>query len=196
MFVGRLSNEAATVPQSSEKKNLFTLLAATSLLLFAWQAIAATGTPVLGKTPRYINPLNLPANSVDGAPLGVSLGDPTVVRDGDLYYLFATGVTNGPFPQGGAWVSKDLVNWHWKPLDVRSARLPIAPDVVKFNDHFYMSGNGAPLYRSKNILGPYEEVGPWLDNLGRPITETPTTNGLPRDSPVGAGICVGSRAQW
>lgn len=164
----------------NEKQSLYRIIAAAALLMLAWPRLEAADGPILGKTPRYANPLNLPAISIDGAPLGVSLGDPTVVRDGDLYYLFATGVTNGPYPQGGAWVSKDLVNWEWKPLDRRSARLPIAPDVVKFNDHFYMSGNGSPLYRSKHILGPYEEVGPWLDHLGRPITETPTTNGLPR----------------
>jgi hypothetical protein len=59
--------------------------------------------PVVGKSTRYCNPLSLEASSRDGSPQGVSLGDVTVVREGDLYYLFGTG--------GGAWVSPDFVNW-------------------------------------------------------------------------------------
>jgi len=140
----------------------------------------AEHAPVIGVAQRYINPLNLPANSTDGSPHGVSLGDPTVVHDGDLYYMFATGVTNGPVPQGGAWVSRDLVKWDWKPLDANSAPLAIAPHVVKFDGAYYMTGNGAPLYRSDSILGPYREVGPWLDNEGRPIERSPTSNGFAR----------------
>ncbi len=141
---------------------------------------AVAGDPVIGVAARYVNPLNLPANSVDGSAQGVSLGDPTVVHDGGLYYMFATGVTNGPVPQGGAWVSKDLVNWVWKPLDPRSAPLAVAPHVVKFDGSYYMTGNGAPLYRSDSILGPYKEVGPWLDAEGRPLAQSPTTNGFQR----------------
>jgi hypothetical protein len=144
-------------------------------------AAGAQGSPPqVGQALRYVNPLNLPANSLDGGPRGVSLGDPTVVREGELYYLFASGVTNGPVPQGGAWVSKDLVNWEWQPLDPKSAPLPIAPDVAKFDGKFYMSGNGTSLYRADNILGPYTELGPWQDAEGRPVTQIPTTNGLPR----------------
>jgi hypothetical protein len=152
------------------------LLCAAVATVFA----AAQNTPVIGQSPRYLNPLNLPANSNDGSARGVSLGDPTVVRDSDLYYLFATGVTNGPSPLGGAWVSKDLVDWEWKPLAEGSERLPIAPDVATFNGKYYMTGNGAPLYRADNILGPYTEVGSWLDPQGRPVWDIPTTNGLPR----------------
>jgi xylan 1,4-beta-xylosidase len=166
------------------RKLLFAFLSITlgsTPSALAFQANTATGsTPGTARAARYINPLNLPANSTDGSPRGISLGDPTVVRDGDLYYMFASGVTNGPVPQGGAWVSKDFVNWTWKPLAGGSAKLAIAPHVVKFKDTWYMSGNGAPLYASKSVLGPYEEVGPWLDNEGRPIDKTPTANGLPR----------------
>ncbi len=143
-------------------------------------AAPATNAPAIGKSRRYINPLNLPANSNDGSARGVSLGDPTVVRDGDHYYIFATGVTNGPSPLGGAWVSKDLISWEWQSLAVGSERLSIAPDVTKLNGKYYMSGNGAPLYRADNILGPYIEVGSWLDPQGRTVPEIPTTNGLPR----------------
>lgn len=166
---------------------MITILRTAKVAMFSVWAFASIGTvahaqtaPVVGQAHRYANPLNLPANSNDGSPRGVAPGDPSVVREGDLYYMFASGTVNGPFPQGGAWVSKDFVDWKWQPLAKGSAALPMAPDIVKFQGKFYMSGNFTPLYRSDNILGPYVEVGPWLDDKGRPITETPTTNGLPR----------------
>jgi hypothetical protein len=123
-----------------------------------------TPSPVVGKSLRYVNPLNIEAQSKDGAPLGVSLGDPTVVRDGNRYYLFATG--------GGPWVSDDMVIWRYSPLSATGARVPVAPEVEKYNGMFYMSGNASPLYRSANILGPYEEVGPWLDEKGEPVAKS------------------------
>jgi len=107
--------------------------------------------PVIGKSARYCNPLPLETSSRDGSPQGVSLGDVTVVREGDLYYLFGTG--------GGAWMSPDLVNWKYRAVDVRGGRLPVAPHVAKYNGAFYMSGNSAPLYRAPNIMGPYEVLG-------------------------------------
>src|SRR6516162_7256230 len=102
------------------------------LLATAW-ALHAQSHPAVGKSKRYCNPLPLPATSADGSPQGVSLGDVTVVREGDLYYLFGSG--------GGSWVSPDLANWKYQPVDVRGGRLPVAPHVVKYNGAFYMSGN-------------------------------------------------------
>jgi xylan 1,4-beta-xylosidase len=124
---------------------------------------AAAGRPVpqIGKALRYVNPLNIEANSKDGSPVGVSVGDATVVRDGDRYYMFASG--------GGPWVSQDMVTWMYAPLSPAGARVPVAPHVVKYDGVFYMTGNASPLYRSTNILGPYEEVGPWFDEMGNPI---------------------------
>jgi xylan 1,4-beta-xylosidase len=119
---------------------------------------AQSPEPVVGEAPRYINPLPIEASSQDGSPRGVSLGDVTVVREGDAYYMFNTG--------GGAWVSTDLVDWKYQPVE--GARVPVAPHVVKYNGMFYMSGNDAPLYRAPNILGPYELAGPWLDEDGEP----------------------------
>jgi len=113
------------------------------------------GSPVIGKGLRYVNPLNIEAISQDGSPQGVSLGDPTIVRDGNRYYMFATG--------GGPWISDDLVNWKYAPIDPAGVPVPSAPDVVKYDGYFYMAGNGTRLYRSAKILGPYKEVGPWLD---------------------------------
>jgi len=131
-----------------------------SALVLRSQPAAPRPTPVVGKSARYCNPLPLPTSSNDGSPAGVGLGDVTVVRDGDSYYLFGTG--------GGAWVSKDFVNWKYQAVDVRNGRLPVAPHVVKYNGAFYMSGNDAPLYKAPGILGPYELLGPWIDEKGQP----------------------------
>jgi hypothetical protein len=120
--------------------------------------------PVIGKSLRYCNPLPLETSSHDGSPQGVNLGDVTVVRDGDSYYMFGTG--------GGAWVSRDFVDWKYQPVVVHGGRLPVAPHVFKYNGAFYMSGNDAPLYKADNILGPYELLGPWKNEKGEPWTIT------------------------
>jgi len=135
-------------------------LAILAIPLSLWPQSGAPplAKPVIGKSTRYCNPLPLEASSRDGSPQGVSLGDVTVVREGDLYYLFGTG--------GGAWVSRDFVNWKYQAVDVRGARLLVAPHVVQYNGAFYMSGNSAPLYLAPNVLGPYEVVGPWLNEKG------------------------------
>jgi hypothetical protein len=83
--------------------------------------------------------------------------------------MFCTG--------GGAWVSKDLLEWKYQPVEVRGGRLPVAPHVAKYNGAFYMSGNNAPLYRASSILGPYEVVGPWKNEKGEPWTGV--SNGKP-----------------
>ena len=126
------------------------------------QASGDHGSPVIGKDSRYVNPLNIEATSRDGSPQGVSLGDPTVVRDGNSYYMFATG--------GGPWTSDDLINWRYTPVDPAGVPVPTAPHVVKYDGYFYMAGNGTRLYRSSKILGPYKEIGPWLDQNGKPYT--------------------------
>jgi hypothetical protein len=100
------------------------------------QTAARKPLPVIGKSPRYCNPLPLEASSKDGTPQGVSLGDVTVVREGDDYYLFGTG--------GGAWMSTDFLHWKYQPVEVRGGRLPVAPHVVKYHGSCYMSGNNRP----------------------------------------------------
>ena len=137
----------------------------TSLML----AVAGVGqsspagreSPVVGTSLRYCNPLAIETSSQNGSPQGVSLGDVTVVREKDRYYMFCTG--------GGAWVSSDLVHWKYSPVQ---GRVPVAPGVVKYNGYFYMSGNNSPVYRASDILGPYESLGPWKDEKGQPWTGT------------------------
>jgi xylan 1,4-beta-xylosidase len=135
-----------------------------SWALWSQQPAGRPAAPVVGKSARYCNPLPLEASSRDGSPQGVSLGDVTVVREGDSYYLFASG--------GGAWASKDFIDWKYQAVEVRGGRLPVAPHVVKYNGAFYMSGNDAPLYKAANILGPYELLGPWKNEKGEPWTIT------------------------
>jgi hypothetical protein len=140
-----------------------------TLALWSQPAARTAAAPVVGKSPRYCNPLPLETSSQDGSPQGVSLGDVTVVREGDSYYLFGTG--------GGAWVSSDFLNWQYQEVEVRGGRLPVAPHVVKYKGAFYMSGNSTPLYRSSNILGPYEVLGSWKNEKGEPWTGV--SNGRP-----------------
>ncbi len=139
---------------------ILTIVIITVEICFCTQTtLAKSAAPVIGKSLRYCNPLSIETSSQDGSPRGVSLGDVTVVRENNRYYMFCTG--------GGAWVSEDLVNWKHSPVQ---GRVPVAPGVVKYNGYFYMSGNGAPLYRAKDILGPYEEVGNWKNHIGQAWT--------------------------
>ena len=66
------------------------------------------------------------------------------------------------------WVSSDFVDWKYHAVEVRGARVPVAPHVTKYRGAFYMSGNSAPLYKAAEILGPYELVGPWMNEKGEP----------------------------
>lgn len=95
-------------------------------------------------TDRYCNPLPMPVGQGGNAS-----GDVTVLRDNGKYYMFCTG--------GGAWVSEDMVNWDFHAVQ----HVPVAPDVVKYNGRYYMSGNDSPLYVADNPLGPYEIQGEW-----------------------------------
>jgi hypothetical protein len=140
------------------------VLLGASLTLWSQSSAHTAAAPTVGKSVRYCNPLSLETSSHDGSPQGVSLGDVTVVREGDSYYLFGSG--------GGAWVSRDFIDWKYQAVDVRGGRLPVAPHVFKYNRAFYMSGNDAPLYKAPSILGPYELLGPWINEKGEPWTIT------------------------
>lgn len=93
---------------------------------------------------QYCNPL--PMEIGQG---GNASGDVTVLHDNGKYYMFCTG--------GGAWVSDDMLNWEFHAVQ----HVPVAPDVVKYNGKYYMSGNDSPLYVADNPLGPYELQGEW-----------------------------------
>jgi xylan 1,4-beta-xylosidase len=105
--------------------------------------------PVVGKSARYCNPLPM----VSGAG-GSASGDVSVIRENGKYYMYCTG--------GGAWISDDLLNWGFQ----RVANVPVAPDVVKYNGAFYMSGNDGPLFKADNPLGPFTSLGNWKNTPG------------------------------
>jgi xylan 1,4-beta-xylosidase len=140
---------------------LFLGFCAAAAGVWVVSAQGRVGTPILGKSLRYCNPLPIEASSRDGSPQGVNLGDVTVVGEAGKYYLFGTG--------GGGWVSEDLVNWRYRGVEMRQGRVPVAPHVVKYKGQFYLSGNDAPLYRAPSILGPYDVAGEWTDVSGKPF---------------------------
>lgn len=122
---------------------------AVAALAAAVFASAYAANPQPGRSPRYCNPLPMISEG------GVSAsGDVSVIREQGRYYMYCTG--------GGAWVSDDLLNWTLH----RVANVPVAPDVVKFNGAFYMSGNDVPLFRADNPLGPFTNVGNWKNTPG------------------------------
>jgi hypothetical protein len=129
---------------------------------FAQQSRTGSNQPLVGRSLRYVNPLPLVTTSDDGSPRGVSIADVTAFRSGDTYYLFGTG--------GGTYVSTDMVRWEYQPAKFSQGNLPVAPHIFRFNDVYYLSGNNAPLYRSKDVLGPYEVAGPWTMANGEPFS--------------------------
>jgi xylan 1,4-beta-xylosidase len=121
------------------------IILATLLVLTSIAALSARAAdPQIGKTARYCNPLPMVT-----APGGNAAGDVTVIREQGKYYMYCTG--------GGAWISDDLLNWSFRYV----ANVPVAPHVVKYNGGFYMCGNGGPLYKADNPLGPFTEIGEW-----------------------------------
>ena len=157
-------------------------LAIGTATLLCSQSSAPKPAPVVGKSARYCNPLPIEASAHDGSPQGINLGDVTIVREGDKYYLFGTG--------GGAWISSNLMDWKYQSVDVRGARVPVAPHVVKYKGVFYMSGNSVPLYKASNILGPYELAGPWKNEKGEPWTGS--FNGAPWNGAFDVDIFIDS----
>jgi len=119
----------------------FLLVAA---LPFSGPSFLPAAEPIVGKSPRYCNPL--PMVSDAGASAS---GDVTVIRENGKYYMYCTG--------GGAWISDDLLNWTFQ----RVANVPVAPHVVKYKGAFYLSGNDSPLFKADHPLGPFTKMSDW-----------------------------------
>jgi hypothetical protein len=64
------------------------LASGTATLLWSQAAAPRPAAPAIGKSLRYCNPLPIEASSRDGSPQGIGLGDVTVVREANKYYLF------------------------------------------------------------------------------------------------------------
>lgn len=101
-------------------------------------------TAAAAQNARYCNPLPMPIG-----PGGNASGDVTVLEEAGKYYMYCTG--------GGAWVSEDLTNWDFTPVE----GVPVAPDIVKYRGKFYLSGNTDNLYVSDSPLGPFHDLGPF-----------------------------------
>ncbi len=119
-------------------------LALYTTVVAALCAPAAADEPIVGRSPRYCNPLPM----MNGAG-AVAAGDVTVIRHDGRYYMYCTG--------GGAWTSDNLTDWRFQKV----AHVPIAPHVVKYDGAFYMCGNDGPLFKADNPLGPFTEIGDW-----------------------------------
>lgn len=109
-----------------------------------------------------------------------NIGDPYVLQDGDMYYLYATSntvVNRGFF----VWSSKNLVEWqrHWLAFDNKLAGNGWgksdfwAPEVIKLDSTYYMvysarASDGKlklALAKSDNPLGPFKNFKtPLLDS--------------------------------
>ena len=103
-------------------------------------AALAAGCFVYGQ--RYCNPLPMPIG-----PGGNASGDVTVLEEGGRYYMCCTG--------GGMWVSDDLLNWEFHAVE----HIPVAPDLVKYNGRFYLTGNSDHVFVADHPLGPYTDLG-------------------------------------
>jgi arabinan endo-1,5-alpha-L-arabinosidase len=83
------------------------------------------------------------STAVDTAYLGTDVTDPTIIKDGDTYYLFTTG------PGIPARSSTDLVHWQdlgpvfdalpaWAVQKVPGATEPWAPDISYFDGQYHL----------------------------------------------------------
>jgi len=86
------------------------------------------------------------------------MADPTVIRFEGRWYLF-------PSP-GQAWVSDDLVNWTFTPIEPLDPGY--APTVIQKGGWLYMTACGNQMWRARHPLGPWECLGEIRDENGKP----------------------------
>ena len=101
---------------------------------------------LIAMAQTYCNPLPMPIGQG-----GNAAGDVTVIEEGGKYYMCCTG--------GGMWVSSDLLTWTHHSVEVEGATIPVAPDLVKYNGKFYLTGNSDHVYVADSPLGPYKDLG-------------------------------------
>ncbi|WP_158534913.1 family 43 glycosylhydrolase [Mucilaginibacter hurinus] len=125
-------------------------------------AMLIYGLSSAGQAPQYINPLQLDAIAFNNREPGRghrSVADPQVIFHKGKYYMAATG---GGDAKGLFWVSDDMVNWSYHEPVISDGTNFIAPHVIAVGDYIYLTGNHTGLYRSKNIMGPYEKYGDFI----------------------------------
>ncbi|GFP76045.1 arabinan endo-1,5-alpha-L-arabinosidase [Clostridium fungisolvens] len=110
----------------------------------------------------------------------VGTHDPSVFKDGDMYYVFSTDARVGGPATPGIQVrkSKDMINWQFVgqalegvptgAYEWTGANGLWAPDVTKVGDYYYLyyaassfgkNKSYIGLERSKSIEGPWEDMG-------------------------------------
>ncbi len=106
----------------------------------AWFLAVVSCTAAWGQS--YCNPLPMPIGAGGNAS-----GDVTVLEEGGRYYMCCTG--------GGMWVSDNLLDWEFHAVE----HIPVAPDLVKYNGKFYLTGNSDHVFVADHPLGPYTDLG-------------------------------------
>ncbi len=102
---------------------------------------------------RYINPLSIEEST--------NIADPMVLRFKGTYYLFVTG--------GMVWSSNDLVHWKHHKVNLPEGIYVVAPSAFEYEGYIYLTGNDIGLLRSRNPIGPWEDIGDFKDEKGRTI---------------------------
>ncbi|WP_157052559.1 glycoside hydrolase family 43 protein [Ornithinibacillus contaminans] len=105
-------------------------------------------------------------------PVGgmTNIGDPFVLKDGDNYYMYATSEASYGFK---VWKSDNLVDWqevgiaynHYDQSERWAFGDFWAPEVIKYQDRYYMTYSGRnegdslriAIATSDNPLGPFED---------------------------------------
>lgn len=104
--------------------------------------------------------------------------DPSILKDGDTYYIYSTDVKVGGTMTPGVMVrkSKDLISWEWVgyaldgiPAEAQQwtgAANLWAPDIEKFGDTYYLYYSASSFGSNTSYIGvatSESPEGPWTD---------------------------------
>lgn len=87
------------------------------------------------------------------------MADPTVIRFAGRWYLFPSC--------GMLWHSDDMVNWTYHRIEPWDAGY--APTVVQKGEWLYLTACGKRMYRAREPLGKWEDLGELRDHEGKPV---------------------------
>lgn len=110
----------------------------------------------------------------------MNVHDPSIIKDGNMYYVFSTDVAVGNPPTKGVQIrkSKDLIKWDYvgqalndvpkEAAEYANATCLWAPDVIKVGETYFMYYSASIIGEqtscigvatAKNITGPYTDQG-------------------------------------
>jgi len=124
-------------------------------------------------------------------PLDVSIADPYVLRDGELYYLYGTANHGLGIP---VYTSEDLVHWKyrqlcWTKTETSWAKSNLrAPEVIRVDNTYYLyyTARGSESYQNVCVASSTSPLGPFVD-VKTPLIVTSTLeyiSGSPFRDPV------------